>query len=179
MIFKATPFWEKALYKDAHLSKVELPADAIEKIYQWWKKPSGIFFFGGNPGCGKTYLLAAMIHDLIEKKQTDLRYFTERDFYSYLRTVIERNWDYTMEIQRICEARILFLDDIGFCQSTEFQKECISSLIDERMLQQLPTIITSNLFLEHLAELYHPRVVSRLKAKNNCIVELNWKDKRQ
>lgn len=179
MNFDITPFWKKEAYKDAHLSKVNLPAEVLEKIIIWWKKPSGILFFAGTPGVGKSYLLASMIHDLNENKKSQWRYMTERDFYSHLRGTIEKSWDYNWEIQRLCETPLFFLDDIGFCQATEFQKEVLASFIDERVMTKLPTVITSNLFLDQIATAYHPRVVSRLKSKNNIVIELNWIDKRQ
>lgn len=179
MNFQTTPFWKKAAYADAHLSKIELPDDVSEKILTWWKKPSGILFFAGTPGCGKSYLLASMIHELEETKKHAWRYMTERDFYSHLRSTIEKGWDYAWEIQRISETFLFFLDDIGFCQSTEFQKEALASFIDERVISEQPTVITSNLFLDDIATTYHPRVVSRLKSKKNIVIELNWIDKRQ
>lgn len=177
--FNLIPFWKKAAYEDAHLSKIELPDDVLEKIITWWKKPVGILFFAGNPGCGKTYLIAAMIHAIEESKKFPFRYFSERDFYSHLRACIDKNWDYEWEIQRLCETYMFFLDDIGFCQATPFQKECFCSLVDERIQSKLPTVITSNIFLDQMSETYHPRLVSRLKAKENTVIELNWYDKRQ
>ena len=179
MYHKDANFWEFGDYKDAHLSRLDLPPEVCEQVNAWWKKPSNFLLFLGNPGCGKSYLIAALIHGLIEKNQKWFRYFHEGDFYSKMRQCMDRNFDYHYEIRTICEAPWVFMDDIHSTQCTEFQKECLFNFIDIRLQTGFPTIITSNLFIEDMQKVYHGRFISRLKSKKNSCIELNWKDKRQ
>jgi len=171
-------FWELGDYANAHLSKLQLPQEVIEKIFSWWKGKRNMLVFLGNPGCGKSYLIAALIHELIDKRQT-FRYFHEKDFYSQMRKTIEKNWDYEYEIKRLCETPFLFMDDLHSSVSTDFQKECLFNFIDQRSISEYPTIVTSNLFLDQMKSVYEERFISRLKNKKNTIIELNWIDKRQ
>lgn len=181
MYHKDANFWELGDYKDAHLSRLIQPDDVIEKINNWWKNPNNFFVFLGNAGCGKTYLVAAMIHALLEDKdkKNHFRYFHEKDFYSKMRQIVEKGWDYEYEIKRLCETYMIFIDDIGASQGTPFQKECVFNLIDQRSISQLPTVVISNLYLKDFSREYPERFVSRLKNKKNTIIELNWIDKRQ
>jgi DNA replication protein DnaC len=179
MYTRDSNFWELGDYKDACLSKLDLPPEICAKISEWWKNPSNFFVFLGNPGCGKSYCIAAIIHGLIERKINKFRYFHEKDFYSSMRRIIEKGWDYEYEIKTICETPWVFMDDIHSGQSTEFQKECLFSFLDIRTTTGYPTIITSNLFLDQLSKVYPERVLSRLKNKRNTVIEMNWIDKRQ
>lgn len=179
MYSRNSNFWELGDYKNACLSKLYFPPEICEKISKWWKKPSNFFVLLGNPGCGKSYCIASMIHGLLEKGINNFRYFHEKDFYSSMRHIIERGWDYEYEIKTICETLWIFIDDIHSGQSTDFQKECLYSFLDIRSQTEYPTIITSNLFLDQMSDVYHPRILSRMKNKKNTIIEINWIDKRQ
>jgi DNA replication protein DnaC len=179
---KDKKFWEMGDYKDAHLSKLDLPDHISEKINNWWKNPQRFLLFLGNPGCGKSYLIASIINSIYEKNdnlKNQFRYFHEKDFFKIMRETIGKNWDYEYEIKSICETFLIFMDDIHSAQTTEFQKEALFNFLDQRSISGYPTVITSNLFLDQLSKAYEPRFVSRLKDKRNVIIELNWKDKRQ
>lgn len=173
-------FWEMGDFKEAHLSKLNLPPEEITKINDWVKNEKRFLVFLGTPGIGKSYLIAALIHSLIEQKKGHwFRYMHERDLFSIMRDCIAKNWDYESEIKRICETPYIFLDDIGSSQTTEFQKEVLQNFIDTRWIMGYPTMITSNIFLKQMYEVFEPRFISRLKDKRNTIIELNWEDKRQ
>lgn len=175
------PFWETPRYKDAHLSKLHLPDDTMEKLNDWIKKDKDMLIFMGNPGVGKTYFCAAYIHKLQEEKK-NFRHFFEYDFFRQMRETISKGWDYESEINRVCETKYLIIDDIGTArgeQLSDFQKEALHTLIDIRYNLQLPTLITSNLFMLEIKEKISEKVASRLNSKENTIIELNWIDKRQ
>ena len=174
-------FWETERYKDACLSKLELPIETAQTLLNWVEKDKSILFFAGNPGVGKSYFCAAYIHRLKEKKQR-FRYFTEYEFFNKLRETISKGWDYEYEIKRICEEKYLILDDIGTSRSenlSDFQKEALHILLDLRYNDKLPTLITSNIFLKDMEKVISKKFASRLASKENTIIELNWIDKRQ
>lgn len=176
-----TPFWESSRFKDATLSKIQQPPEISDKLLGWIKKDKNMLVFMGNPGVGKSYFCAAYIHMLQEKKQ-HFRYFSEADFFRKLRESISKGFDYEHDIQCICEAKYIIIDDIGTArgeQLSDFQKEALHILIDIRYNLQLPTLITSNLFIKDIYEKISPKIASRLSAKENTLIELDWIDKRQ
>jgi len=96
-----------------------------------------------------------------------------------LRTGINLGTDPEWEIKRLCETEYFILDDVGSSQNmTEWQKDQLFSFIDHRWASGLPTVVTSNLFLKDIKEIFSKRFVSRLKDKKNNFIEINWIDKR-
>lgn len=166
-------------YHDAHLAKIELPNEWLLKINEWVNQPKKILLFTGNPGIGKTYFCAAFCNFLLEKNFMDFRYFSERELFRLLRSTIQNDWDYETEIQRLCEAHFLILDDLGSSQMTDWQKEVLFSLLDHRLGDEKPTIITTNLSISAMKEVFDPRFMSRIQHKENTILEINWRDKRK
>ena len=179
-MYEFKKFWQTERFKDACLSKLQLPPETVENLQNWVTKDKDILFFSGNPGLGKSYFCAAYIHRLEEKKQ-HFRYFTEYDFFAFLREGIHKGWDYEYQIKRLCETKYIILDDIGTARSeklSDFQKEALHIFLDIRYNDRMPTLITSNIFLKDIPSVLSPKFASRLKSKDNTIVELNWIDKR-
>ena len=172
-------------YENAHLSKLDLPPENIEMILNWKVRDSGVFLFSGNPGVGKTYLAAALTKAWIEKGQSP-RYLHEKTLFSNLRQGMNQNVDYDSEIRRLCDAEYFILDDLGSSRSgdtshasmTDWQKEVLLSFLDIRSASMKPTLITTNLGMKEINDVLGPRFVSRLRGRNNRIMELIWKDKR-
>jgi DNA replication protein DnaC len=174
-------FWETARYKDACLSKLQLPNETSQTLLNWVEKDCNILFFAGNPGVGKSYFCAAYIHRL-QEKGLHFRYFTEYGFFRQMREAINKGWDYEYEINRLCETKYFILDDIGTARGenlSDFQKESLHIMLDTRYNSKLPTLITSNVFLKDMKNVVSDKFASRLKAKENTKVELNWIDKRE
>ena len=165
-------------YHDAHLSKMDQSEEVMQKIYDWLSKEKSIFYFCGNVGTGKTYFAASLWNYLEEKKQ-NLRAYRESEFFSEIKKVISQDWDYGCEIKRLCESKWLILDDMGTSQMTDWQKEVLFTLIDTRISNGLPTLITSNLSLQDVKEILGDRVFSRLRSIKNTIIQLDGEDRRQ
>ena len=72
---------------------------------------------------------------------------------------------------------MLLIDDLGTENTTEFSKEFLYNLVNERYNYCLPLIITTNLRAQELQELYSQRLVSRLAGMCHTVV-LNGEDLR-
>jgi len=174
------PFYETLRYKNACLSNLDFPQEIIQKLCNWVKSNKGILFFSGNPGCGKSYFSAAYINHLKETKK-NFRGLSEYQFFSLLRESIQKGFEYEYEIQKLAESDYLIIDDIVTARSSElsaFQKEALHLLIDMRYNFKLPTLLTSNIFLEDIKVLLGDKIHSRLAAYENTVIEINWIDKR-
>ena len=165
-------------FNDAHLSKTDFPTETNQLILDWIKRDLDILFFSGNPGCGKTHLCSAVLNFWKEQRK-NVRAITEKDFLCTLRSAINQGWDYHAEVKRLCEADYFILDDLGSSSMSDWQKEVIFDLIDDRYSSRKPTLITSNLFRDDLKKIFDPRVLSRLYSTQNVIIDLHWKDRRQ
>ena len=167
-----------AIYRDAHLSKIELPEGKSEVLQNWYKNPKFILYFAGNPGLGKTYFCACVVKDLCDKKK-HVYYTTEQKFLNRLRGTIQKDWDYNQEVEKMAEYNFFILDDLGSSQMTDWQKEVLFTFVDYRLKSGLPTIITSNHFTRDLTNTLSERFSSRIKDKRNTILEFKGSDKRQ
>ncbi len=163
-------------FKTAHLSRVVLPQEYLEKIDKYFKKPRGLLYFAGNPGLGKTYICAAFARDCLEKNYS-WRAYKEKDLLSHLRLLIE-TVDYTYELKRLCDCPFFFLDDLGTAKDSPWKQEVMFDFIDTRWSSGKPTLITSNLSVDNLKKFYGERTVSRIKDRRNTVIELDWIDKR-
>ncbi len=172
-------------FNDAHLSKVDLPSDILEQVCRFAKKDRNILFFAGTPGIGKTYLCIAILKNYLEKfinpDVVNWGAYTERNLLSFLRQKINEGHDYSYDLKNIAEKDFLILDDLGSSRgtgATDWQKEIMFDLIDMRWGNRLPTVITSNIWIDELEKIYGERFVSRLKDSSNMIIQLQWHDKR-
>jgi len=148
-------------------------------MVKWAFDPKNIFYFCGNVGTGKTYFAAAFYNFLIEQKKP-VRVYSEQFLFNELKVCMNlEDWGPTYRLQVICEAEYLILDDLGSSKMTEWQKEMLFYLVDTRYNNELPTLITSNLTKDNLKQTFHERMVSRLYATKNTIIELDGRDRRQ
>jgi DNA replication protein DnaC len=168
-------------FMDAKLTGLDFDENTNKTISEWIFKPKNFFVFLSNPGIGKTHACYAMANYLREKNKY-FRFMNERDFFGHLKEIMARGWETTTEIARLCETEFFFFNDLGSGRPEEitpWQQEQIFNLIDQRYEWCLPTIITSNHYFSSLKNLYEPRIISRLKARENTIVEINAADRRQ
>jgi DNA replication protein DnaC len=167
-----------ARFKNASLSSVMMDEENITKIYIWMKNLQNNLIYLGNPGCGKTYVLSAILNYLFEQKK-EVFYSTHRKFIKYIQDGISEEKSQYQLLNKIALKEILLFDDLGSASNTEWQKEMILELIDIRYAQKLPTIYTSNLSKEEVSNIFGSRTSSRLFAKENSTIEIRQQDLRQ
>lgn len=122
----------------------------------------GLLFIG-PVGSGKTFLAACIANALIERDKRVL-FLVVPDLLDELRATFSNKGEFS-EIDLLDTAReipILVLDDLGAHNYTEWTRNRIYSIINFRLNQQLPTVITSNLSLEDMENYLGDRTTSRL-----------------
>ena len=109
-------------------------------------------YLNGNFGCGKTYLLSAMLNELAKKgKRVAIVYYPE--FLRSLKASFSDNEEYRQIFNTIKKAELLLLDDIGAETVTEWSRdEVLGTILQYRMEEKLPTFFTSNLTIEELTD---------------------------
>ncbi len=126
--------------------------------YEKGKSTKGLYL-NGNFGCGKTYLLSAMLNELAKKgKKVAIVYYPE--LLRSLKASFGDNDEYTELFNTIKKAELLLLDDIGAETVTEWSRdEVLGTILQYRMEEGLPTFFTSNLTIDDLSE--HLSVTSK------------------
>src|SRR6266403_6254379 len=129
----------------ANIHDLAFPEEILEKFYSWIKKDKNIFWFSGNPGCGKSHMACAYCNHLLDL-DINFRLMPETEFYAILRAAIQKNWEAEYEIARLCETDYFILDDVGASLNfNNWHKEQLFSFVDKRWTSQKPTFMTSNL----------------------------------
>lgn len=117
--------------------------------------------FTGPVGSGKTFLAAAIANELMEA-QLKVLFLVVPDLLDELRATYKSNLN---ELDLLDTARtipVLILDDLGVHNYTDWTRNRLYSIINYRMNEQLPTIITSNLTLDEMEEYIGMRTTSRI-----------------
>lgn len=132
---------------------------AYNAVLNYAENPQGWLLLEGTYGCGKTHLAAAVGNLRLDKGDMVL-FITTPDLLDHLKSSFspraDANYDETFE--RIRDAGLLILDDLGVENPSEWSKEKLFQLLNYRYSHNKPTIITTNRELDTL----DPRIRSRL-----------------
>lgn len=100
-------------------------------------------YLHGSFGCGKSYMIAAMFHELAKKKVRSAIVFWPE----YLRELkSSMGSDFKQKFTMIKTVPLLLIDDIGAENTTLWARdEVLCTILQYRMQEKLPTFFTSNL----------------------------------
>jgi DNA replication protein DnaC len=119
---------------------------------------TGWLLLEGGFGCGKTHLAAAIANFSVDHGIPTL-FLTVPDLLDWLRASFEGTDDrFSQRFDEIRQVPLLILDDFGTQNTTPWSQEKLFQLLDSRYLNELPTVITTNLRLEEI----EGRIRSRL-----------------
>lgn len=123
-----------------------------------------LLFYGGT-GLGKTFMCNCIAHELINKEisvlyQTSFSLFETVEIHKFnkLNETEENRLNYNM----IFDCDLLIIDDLGTEVSNSFTNAELFNIINERMITEKKTIISTNLSLEQLRDIYTDRITSRV-----------------
>lgn len=143
--------------------------DFIKK-YKKNEKGKGLYLTG-NFGCGKTYLVSAMLNELAKlDKKVAIVYYPE--FLRSLKSSFNDESDYNNKFNYIKKVELLLIDDIGAETNTAWSRdEVLGNILQYRMQEHLVTFFTSNFTLEQLEEHFSSSLRGDEKVKARRIME--------
>jgi DNA replication protein DnaC len=113
-------------------------------------------------GRGKTFLSSAIANVAVAARRTVV-YFTFSEFLDLIRLhKFDDDAQYQEGTQRLMDADLIVLDDLGAEKVTEFVGQELFTIINHRMNRQLPMVVSTNLSPGELEDTYGPRIASRL-----------------
>ena len=124
----------------------------------------GLYLFGGS-GSGKTHVACGVLREVVLNNLLSGFFITAEKFVEA--SYDEMNPDHELPemygdehmlkyIHSVYD--VLVLDNLGSERMTDFTKKAITSMLNSRYEQQLITIITSEIPLSRLSDIYGPRV---------------------
>lgn len=129
---------------------------------KYFTKSSDGLIMLGKTGLGKTHLSLAIASTVIDKGYNV--------FYASVPNIMNRlekehfkrsSSDENLS-DELCECDLLILDDLGAEFSTQFTVSQLYNILNTRMINNIPTIISTNLTMREIEEKYSQRVASRI-----------------
>ena len=146
-----------ASLKKASLAQVDLDdlgrlpvfENLLAFVEQYPAIQKGLYLYG-DFGVGKSFMVAALAHDLSEKRGVSSTLLHYPSFVIDAKNAISDGNVKTL-VDEIKLAEVLILDDIGAEQSTPWVRdEILQVILQYRMQEDLPTFFTSNFNFEDL-----------------------------
>ena len=168
-------YYSKELINPATgLSAFESAKHAVKECHRFIKdfdkKPNNLLFYG-NTGVGKTFLSNCVAKELLEHGKSVI-YFTAFQLFDILsKGTFQKDSDAITAHQNIYDCDLLIIDDLGTELPNSFTSSQLFLCINERILRQKSTIISTNLKMGQLIDLYSERTLSRISS-NYCILKL-------
>jgi DNA replication protein DnaC len=106
--------------------------------------------FSGPTGVGKTHLAVSVLRGLIERYRIRALFSDCTALLHRLQNTFERDAERGKSdvLRPVLSAEILVLDDLGAQKSSEWVREILYLVLNERYSARLPTILTTNLRLD-------------------------------
>lgn len=121
----------------------------IEFVNDYPNNLKGLYLYG-DFGVGKSFMVAALAHDLSEKRGVSSTLLHYPSFVIDVKNAIGDGNVKTL-VDEIKLSEVLILDDIGAEQSTAWVRdEILQVILQYRMQEKLPTFFTSNFNFEDL-----------------------------
>ena len=145
-----------------------LPKNKMPVIFEFCKGYAGklpdehrSILMLGKTGLGKTHLSLAIASAAV-KCGLGVVYSSAQHLISELENEHFSNEKCDDALKKYCGCDFLIIDDLGAEFITQFSISVIGNIVNERLLRDLPTIISTNLSLNEIKEKYSERTASRI-----------------
>lgn len=135
-------------------------------------------FLQGRVGVGKTHLAAAVANYAMSHQRVSTYFDEVPDLLDHLRATFDPNQatGYDERFHLIRDVGLLVLDDLGTENATPWAKEKLYQIVNHRYMEQLPTVITSNVDHKKVED----RILSRiLDHRLTTYIEMDAEDFRR
>ncbi len=153
---------------NAEIDRLKLLPDSITCFGKFWSQqwPPYSLYLHGMYGCGKTTFAYAIIRQLLRERST-CSYFwpvcmSGRELDGRLLRAVKHEAGDSWELENLATLDLLFIDDLDKITPSDRFKAQFFEVINKRLTNNNPTIITSNCEPKELGSLIGGSVVSRL-----------------
>lgn len=123
---------------------------------------AGNLLFVGGTGLGKTFLSACIARAVADRGYSVVYESAAHLFGKLEQAKFSPSEESRREAARFTECDLLIVDDLGTEMPGQFVTAALYTLLNDRLLGNLPMVISTNLNLEELSRRYSPQIASRL-----------------
>lgn len=139
--------YKNITFEDIYLDdikRMDVFQSLVDFVVNFPKQDQKGFYLYGDMGVGKSFLMAALAHELAEKKAVSTTMLHFPSFAIDIRNTFKTD-TFKEELDAVKSAPVLIFDDIGAEQTTSWLRdEVLQVVLQYRMLEDLPTFFTSN-----------------------------------
>jgi DNA replication protein DnaC len=114
----------------------------------------------GATGVGKTFLTNCIAKELLDSSHSVV-YLTAVEFFEAMAD-FNKEQSQEMAMESILDCDLLIIDDLGTELSNSFTNSRLFYCLNERILKKKAVIISTNLGLNELSQMYSDRIMSRI-----------------
>lgn len=163
-------------------SVMEKTFHTCEKYACEFGPQSGNLLFSGDTGLGKTFLSACIARTVADRGFSVVYESAGHLFSKLERAKFGGDEQAREETKKYTECDLLIVDDLGTEMPGQFTTSALYSLINDRLLMDKATIISTNLNTDDLNRRYSPQIASRLRGNftrvaflgDDIRVKKNW-----
>jgi DNA replication protein DnaC len=161
------------------LSNMQKIVAGCKSFIRHFDKKHDNLLFLGNTGVGKTFLANCIAKELLDRGYTVIYLTAFRLFDILEKYKFGKEDDNSLtaanQFEYILDCDMLIIDDLGTELSNSFTTSQLYLIINERLLRQRSTLISTNLSLDNLNANYSERIYSRI-ISNYCIRRIVGED---
>lgn len=176
--FSLEYYSDKEINETTGLSSLATAKDAVAKCHDFidsFEETFSNLYFYGDTGIGKTFLSNCVAKELMDQGHSVI-YFTAFQLFDILsKGTFRKDGDAVAAHRNIFDCDLLIIDDLGTELSNSFTTSQLFLCLNERILRRKSTIISTNLGMNELADIYSERVLSRISS-NYTLIKLFGSD---
>lgn len=123
---------------------------------------AGNLLFVGGTGLGKTFLSACIARAVADRGYSVVYESAAHLFGKLEQAKFSPSEENRREAARFTECDLLIVDDLGTEMPGQFVTAALYTLLNDRILGNLPMVISTNLNVEEISRRYSPQIASRL-----------------
>ncbi len=143
-------------------------ADAKSFVHNFGEKGGNLFLYG-DTGTGKTFLSNCIAKALLDESYSVIYFTAFQLFDIFEKNVFDKNEDALEANENIFNCDLLIIDDLGTEFANSFTTSQLFQCLNERLLRGRSTIVSTNLSLKQIAEIYSERTFSRITSNYKLI----------
>ena len=157
------------------LANIQRAHSVAQNFVNTFGKEFHNLFLYGDTGVGKTFLSNCIAKELIDKSFSVIYFSAFELFDTLAKSKFDKDADADEMNEHIFNCDLLIIDDLGTELANSFTVSQLFLCLNERLLREKSTIISTNLTLDSLVDIYSERTFSRITS-NYTMLKLTGDD---